>query len=255
MTAELPVMPLGIRLLNANTALWDGDAEGALAAFRALVAEAPAMRQARYGLASALMAAGAADEAARAIDEARTLHALEVVGLTEVDLARCRSDAAYAAQVADLFYGASMVAVASVIYGMAAAAGGHSLQSLISHGLSLHHQGRTEEAIAAFRVAADRTGDAAVAEFLLPAHFPAEDGVARHAAEARRWAARFTAPRPEPAFDNAPADGRPLRIGYFTPSFTGTQARQFLVPLIASHDPQSVEVFLYPQAEEPFACG
>src|SRR6185312_15830170 len=255
MTAKLPVTPLGIRLLNASTALWDGEPEAALAAFRALVADAPAMRQARYGLASALMASGAAEEAGQAMDEARALHALEVVSQTEVDLTRCQSDGAYAAQVADVFYGAGMVAVASVIYGMAAAAGGHSLRSLISFGLSLHHQGRAEEAIAAFRVAADNTCDPAVAEFLLPAHFPAEDGVARHAAEARRWGERFAPPRAAPAFDNDTAEGRPLRIGYVAPSFTGNQARQFLVPLIGAHDPATVEVFLYPQAEGPSPCA
>ena len=92
-----------------------------------------------------------------------------------------------AIQLADMFYASSMVAVASAIYSLAAARGPMPLPALLCYGLSLHHQGRAEEAIALFRAVADHTDDAETAEFLLPVHFPAENGAERHAAEARRW--------------------------------------------------------------------
>ena len=250
MTTEQAVTPLGVRLLHAQAALQDGDIDRAAQAFNQLIADAPGLRQARYGLASALLAAGDREQAEKVLESARVLHAAEVLRGADADLARCQNDAGYAVQVADIFYGAGMVAVASVIYGLAVAAGGMTLQRLIQYGLSLHHQGRAEDAIAVFRVVADSTDNAAAAEFLLPAHFPARDGVERHAAEARRWAERFTAGRPEPGFANAPTAGRRLRIGYVAPSFTNTQSRQFLAPLLDNHDPEAVEVFLYPQNDE-----
>ena len=69
----------------------------------------------------------------------------------------------------------------------------------------------------------------------------------RHAREARRWAARY-APPLDPAslsFANEPHADRRLRIGYVTMSFTGTQVRQFIRPVLESHDPEAVEIYLY----------
>jgi protein O-GlcNAc transferase len=250
MTTAQAATPLGVRLLHAQAALQGGDVDRAVAAFRQLTADAPGLRQARFGLASALKGAGQSEESDKALDDARVLYAAEAMRGADVDLARCQSDPAYAIEIANVFYGASMVAIASTICSLAAAAGPMPLPALLSYGLSLHHQGRAEEAIAVFRLAADNTDDAGFAEFLLPAHFPAENGVQRHAAEARRWADRYAVSRPEPAFDNPSADGRRLRIGYVAPSFVNNQARQFLTPLLDNHDPEVVEVFLYPQGEE-----
>ncbi len=250
MTTQQAVTPLGVRLLHAQAALDDGDAERAAAAFRQLIADAPGLRQARFGLASALLATGRQAEADEALEAARVLYTAEVLRGANLDPARCQSDQAYAIQLADMFYASSMVAIASAIYGLAAASGPMPLPALLCYGLSLHHQGRAEEAIGVFRTIADHTDDAATAEFLLPAHFPAENGVERHAIEARRWADRYAAAGPEPSFGNPPADSRRLRIGYVAPSFINNQARQFLAPLIDNHDPHAVEVFLYPQREE-----
>jgi protein O-GlcNAc transferase len=250
MTAEPPVTPLGIRLLGASRSLCDGRAADARAAFQAIAADAPQLRQARYGLASAYLALGEAAEAEAAMVAARWLHAVEILARTDADLARCQGDPAYALQLADVLYGHGSVALASVIYGMAAGAGGLPMQGLVSYGLSLHHQGRAEEAISVFRFVSERAEHPALAEFLLPAHFPAVDGVARQAEAARLWGARWAAPVPEPAFANPPLAGRRLRVGYVGPSFVGTQARQFVAPLLDHHDPDAVQVFLYPQAEE-----
>jgi protein O-GlcNAc transferase len=250
MNTEQPVMPLGVRLLRAQAALYDRDIDRAVIAFRQLIAQAPGLPQARFGLASAMAAAGQPDEAAKAMDAGRVLLAAEMVRGSDFDLRRCQSDRDYAIQVADRFYTASLVAIASTIYGLAVAAGPVPMIALLRYGLALHHTGRPEEALAVFRTAADNTVDPAAAEFLLPAHFPAANGVERQAIEARRWADRYAPGGPEPVFGNAPAEGRRLRIGYVAPSFVNNQARQFLAPLLDNHDREAVEVFLYPQAVE-----
>jgi len=250
MTTEQAVTPLGVRLLHAQAALLDRDADRAATAFRQLIAQAPGLPQARFGLASAMAAAGHPDEAAKAMDAGRILLAAEMVRGADFDLGRCQSEPAYAIQVADRFYTAAMPAIAATLYGLAVAAGPVPMSVLLKYGLTLHHQGRPEEALAIFRIAADNTDDPPTAEFLLPAHFPAANGVERQAVEARRWADRFATGRPEPVFANPPADGRRLRIGYVAPSFVNNQARQFLTPLLDNHDREAVEVFLYPQAEE-----
>jgi protein O-GlcNAc transferase len=250
MTTQQAVTPLGVRLLHAQADLQGGDADRAVLAFRQIIDDAPGLRQARFGLASALMASGRQAEADEALDAARVLYTAEVLRGANLDLARCQGDQAYAIQLADMFYASAMVAVASAIYSLAAAGGPMPLPALLCYGLSLHHQGRAEAAIALFRAVAEHTDDAGTAEFLLPVHFPAENGAERHATEARRWGERFAASRPEPIFGNPSADGRPLRVGYVAPSFVNNQARQFLTPLLGNHDPKVVEVFLYPQRAE-----
>ena len=51
-------------------------------------------------------------------------------------------------------------------------------------------------------------------------------------------------------FANPPADSRKLRIGYVAPGFATSQVRQFIAPILLSHDPDRVEVVLYPATAE-----
>src|SRR5437879_13056223 len=95
MATEQPVTPLGVRLLYAQAALLDGDLGVATTAFSQLVADAPALHQARYGLASCLMAAGDQEGGTRALDTARILHADEILRAAQVDTFLCRADSGH----------------------------------------------------------------------------------------------------------------------------------------------------------------
>ena len=236
-------------------------AEGRMAALahaaRLRLAEAPDDWVARYILAAALLAGGEAEAGARALDQARLLQALIVLQEAGVDLEALRRDGASAASMGAQLYARGFVALAEVAFEAATRAGCPDRAAWLSLALSRQHQGRVEEAIAAFRDAAARWPTPAVEQFLLPALFAADDGVARQAAEARRWAARHAPSVTAPAFRNACADGRPLRIGYVAPRFTTSQLRQFMAPLFDHHDSTAVQVFVYPEASEVmdgFAC-
>jgi protein O-GlcNAc transferase len=237
--------------LNAPlTALLAGDAAAAIAGFRAAITATPADVDARYGLASALAAGGDGAGASVALEEARLLQGLLLAKDAGADLPRIERDGDYAAAVATQFYAAHHVAVASVIFGRAILAGHNSSNGLLTYALSLQHQGRAEDAIGVFRATAQLYPSAAVDQFGLFPHFMVEDGPARYAAAARAWAERWAPESENPVFANPPAEGRRLRIGYVSPAFGALQVRQFITPILETHDPANVAVFLYPATGE-----
>ncbi|MES2033907.1 MAG: hypothetical protein V4466_07015 [Pseudomonadota bacterium] len=227
-----------------------GETAAALDGARRLVEQSPQGADARYWLSSALAATGDAEGAAQALTDGRTLHAIALMRQMGADVPAMSRSAEQASNVAGQLYAARYVAAASVAYGLAIGAGEDRAEPLLSYALSLQHQGRAEEAIPVFRAVAELYPSAAASQFLLPPHFYVADGVARHAAEARAWAARHAPPAPARRFTNPPAAGRKLRIGYVAPSFTQVQVRQFIQPVLDSHDREVVEVFLYPARSE-----
>ena len=84
----------------AKEALFAGDAETARAILEPLAEQAPAVADIRYCLASARAATGDGIGASEALDDARTLHAVQLVQAAGIDVARCRVDGDYAARVA-----------------------------------------------------------------------------------------------------------------------------------------------------------
>lgn len=239
---------------NVNDAialLMAGDAQGALSVLRILVASDPSNFEQRYWLASAALAAGLADEADQALNDARLLHAFALIRGFGGDVARVSKEPDYATVVADHLYAADAIATAGVALSLAITGGEATAEMYFTYGLCLHHQGRAEEAAMVFR--AVNESDRATAksyQVLLFSLFFVKDGVARHAAEAREWARLHEYKGPVAPFANSRDLGRKLRIGYVAPAFLKFQARQFVVPLIENHDRETVEVFLYPQTPE-----
>ena len=226
-----------------------GDLPTAAAALGLVLAADPDDPEARYWLASALLMGGDAEGAARALDDARTLHGLALARQMNIDLPRCRRDGDYAAQVAAILYDQLQVAIASVLFGMARAAETPSRMGLLPQARALQHQGRIEEAIAAFKAAADASPSPTVDQFGLYPLLLLKDPH-RYVAEARRWAARYAPGGEARPFANGPAAGRKLRVGYVAPSFATSQVRQFIAPVLAAHDRDQVEIVLYPQAAD-----
>jgi protein O-GlcNAc transferase len=242
--------PAAAALDDVLRLLMDDQPVEALALARTLADQAPQNADARYWLSSALSANGLADDATVALNDARLLHAIALMRKLDGDVVKISRDPQHAVETAVKLYNARYVATASVAYGMAISAGEERREPLISYALSLQHQGRAEEAIGVFRAVAELFPSASAHQFLLVPHFNVEDGIARHAAEARRWGELYAPDVPVPAFANRPAAGRKLRIGYVAPSFTQVQVRQFITPVLDGHDRSAFEVFVFPNRAE-----
>lgn len=217
---------------------------------RARLAADPSDLQVRYDIAAHLLAGGDAAGGEAMLDDARLMHAIAVMRGAGADVVRVRDDPDYAVMVAGQLYNQRHVATASVAYGLAIAKDHVSQAALLSFGLSLQHQGRAEEAIRLFAAAAELYPSPSVAQFQLYPHFMVADGVERHAAAARRWAATYAPPRATAPLTNSRDPDRTLRIGYVGPTFSSGQVRQFMAPLLDHHDRERFEVFLYPNQPE-----
>jgi len=218
---------------------------------RARLAADPGAFAARYELAAALWAAGERDAGHAMLEDARLIHAIAVMRAAGADVMRVRDDPDYAVMIAGQLYNQRHVATAGVAFGMAIARDHTSQQGLLSFGLALQHQGRAEEAIRLFTAASEMYPGAAIAQFQLYPHFMVDNGVERHAAAARAWAARYAPARSAAPLNNTPDPEKRLRIGYVAPAFGSSQLRQFMAPLLDHHDRERFEVFLYPNQQEP----
>lgn len=218
-------------------------------------AAAPTQYEARYQLYSSLAAAGEWEAAAPVLEEARNLHAHAVLAAVGVDWDRFRSDRAYCAELGQQLYGNKLMAAASLCYGRAIDWDDPDAQLLVGYGLSLQHQGRMQEAIDVFSVAAELFKNPTVHQFLLYPLFFTPDRMRRVSEESRRWGALYAADgRYTPVFGNSRSPDRRLRIGYFGPSLTRNQVSPSTLPVLEAHDPEAVEVFVYcpdPALEAP----
>jgi predicted O-linked N-acetylglucosamine transferase (SPINDLY family) len=237
-------------LEQAQAELFGGAPQAAVARLEALTAAFPEHLVAAYFLAAARGAAG--DEAGlrAGLRDARSRHAQFQIAEVGGDFERMAREPAYAEQVAQAFYGAGHVAVAAEAYALAVKAHNPSPQVLVGLGLSLQHQGRADDALAAFvRACEVYPGSPQVRSFLLYILFFVTDGVRRHAEEAFRWAQVYAQPSlpPVSSFRNPPLEGRKLRIGYVCPS-VDSQLRQFFLPVLEHHDRETTHVVMYVNA-------
>ena len=104
-------------LQAGREALLAGDPHAAVAVLSALVAALPAEVEPRYWLASAMLTADDAD-AAQAMDNARTLHALMAARSLGADVERCQAEPDYANAIATEAYSKNLVAISGVVRGM-----------------------------------------------------------------------------------------------------------------------------------------
>jgi protein O-GlcNAc transferase len=126
-------------------------------------------------------------------------------------------------------------------------------------GAALGKQGRHREAVVAYRraLALDPERLVAHSNILFALHF--DPNVSREtlfdehrafgAALARQVEATLS-PRPVPAAGEAE---RRLRVGYVSPDLCAHAVAHFIEPVLASHDPDAVEVYCYSDAARPDA--
>jgi len=230
-------------IAEGRAALRAGDPETAERSFRAALIAAPHDAERLYWLASALIAAGKAAAAEETLAQACTLHAIEALQGIGLDIGALQSDPAYAAEAGGQLYDARLPALANAAIAQAMSKGQITPELLLLYGLSFQHQGRAKEALGMFQAGVDVFPSAAMHEYLLYALFWVEDGCRRYAEEARRWAQRW-APAVVARPELRPVGAR-LRIGYVAPSFSRSQLRQFVMPVLDAHDPAAVALHLY----------
>jgi predicted O-linked N-acetylglucosamine transferase (SPINDLY family) len=235
-------LTLGVEAFRA------GDYAAAIGHLQARVLEAPRDYEARYWLSSAAQAAGATEQAAEILADARTLHVHAVMAELGADMGRIRSlDRAYCAELGITFYVNKLMAAASDCFGRALDFDDLNPDLMRNYGLSLQHQGRIKEAVDVFTAASEMFSIPGVHQYLLYPLFFVEDRMARVAAESRRWGELHAPPPDQPPapFTNPRTAERRLRIGYVGPNFTKNQVAPSTVPVFEAHDPAAVEVFVY----------
>jgi protein O-GlcNAc transferase len=223
--AALDGLETSDRMAQGLAAFQANDFAAAISHFQTRVMQAPGDYEARYWLASSAAAAGATEEAAGILSDARTVHAQAVMVAGGVDVARLRTDRAYAYQIGNTCYAQKYMAAASDCFGRALDFDNLDPTLMLSYGLSLQHQGRIQEAVDVFTAASEVFSIPSVHQFLLYPLFCVEDRMARVSAASRHWGELYAPPpsvAPAP-FANARSADRRLRIGYVGPSFTRNQ--------------------------------
>ncbi len=119
-----------------------------------------------------------------------------------------------------------------------------------AHGLAvaLFHTGQTAGALEQIDDAARLApADWRIAGSQAYMHAATEADPARTLALYRSWGERFADPLAAQAgpFENDRSPGRRLRIGYVTADFREHSVAFFMEPVLANHDPDAVEVFVY----------
>ena len=140
--------------------------------------------------------------------------------------------------------------MSGVVRALALGNGAIDATGLLSYGLTMQHQGRAEEASQVFQAVVENFPSPVAHAFLVYPQLLCDDSDARHSAVARDWAQLYAPAVPQPRHANPDLAGRKLHIGYLAPNFSGSQLRQFIAPVLESHDPEKVSVTLYPAAAE-----
>ena len=118
----------------------------------------------------------------------------------------------------------------------------------VNLGMMLQALGRLNEAAAALeegiRLAPEEQAAAAHTGLILNMHYQGTVSEAEIFAAAQRFAAHIAIPA-NTHFKNLPEPGRRLRIGYVSGDFNQHPVGFFLSPVLANHDPDSVEIYAY----------
>jgi len=222
-------------LAAANRAAVSGDAKAAIGLYRTLVARKGAPLAAHVNLAATLLAVRDLDAAAAAASAATAAFA--------------RSPDAHAV-FGEVALAAGFPVRAAAAFERALSLAPPTAARLNNLALALQGQGRIAEALAAHaKVRALAPGDMVLASnALMCAQYDPPGDPAEALARAKAWPGPRGAARPAIG-DRDPA--RKLRVGYVSPDFCSHSCSYFLVPLLAGHDRNAVEVFAYSDVAAP----
>ncbi len=228
-----------------RSALLAGNVEEALLRLTTQINEGANSFQIFYDLYAACLAACDEGSAREALNTAISLHAVDIMRESNVDLPRFKTDSAYAFDICSAYYQLDHPGIASVASGRVIQLGRMDEQVLKTYGLSLQHQGRVEEASEIYRAGADGLDSASMHQFLMYSLFFVSDGVERYSQEAVLWAKKFAGVVASTPQMPKPLVGRRLKVGYVAPNFSTSQLAQFVIPILEAHDRSRVEITLY----------
>jgi predicted O-linked N-acetylglucosamine transferase (SPINDLY family) len=237
---EFRVSPLGHEtpelLAAAAASLARGAARDAEALYRTALIRQPWEPEIRYRLASAQIALGKSDEALFTLAEARDQHTRLVLQAHAPDALAPDAQPTRLLELAQAFYRQNQMATASSLFQRLVEANPDVASLRSSLGLSLQHQGRIEEAVAAFEALQRRWPHPqhhSLLHYVLAFQRSTPDAMYQ---EGLRWARLHAAPLAKrPPRPLARRDGK-LRIGYFSPLFNQHQLTKFFRPAIEHHD-------------------
>lgn len=135
---------------------------------------------------------------------------------------------------------------------------GDNADARVNLGAALHGQGRLAEAEAQVQqaIAHDPNSATAHSNLLFLYSYNCLLAPDRLLEEHRQWAQRHARPRHPPlAHANSRDPERRLRIGYLSPDFHQHSVAYFIEPVIATHDRDRVELFLYAELPNPDAVS
>ncbi|KRA60355.1 hypothetical protein ASD79_08965 [Caulobacter sp. Root655] len=212
---------------------------------RAAATKRPQDADIRYQLASAQIALRKLDDAQRTLAEARDLHGRLVVQAMAPKAMDPQATTGDLVAIVEFLYANNQMAAAT-----------HVMQRLlelhpadsglrVKMGLAFQHQGRVEEAIAAYEGALRHWPSADDHSYLHYARAFQRATPDAMFQEGLRWAqlhaSKTQAPRPPALYR---PEGR-LRIGYFAPLFNQHQLSKFIQPVLEHHDRTRFSIVCY----------
>jgi protein O-GlcNAc transferase len=129
-----------------------------------------------------------------------------------------------------------------------------SVEASVNLGVALNDQGRTRDAIEVYRDALAQRPDTVLlaSNLLFTLHFDPELSPETIFAEHLAFGRSFAEPlREQRAFTQSRDPNRRLRVGYVSADFRWHPVSYFLDPVLAEHDPASVEVYCYSDVDRP----
>ncbi|WP_309606935.1 tetratricopeptide repeat protein, partial [Phenylobacterium sp.] len=242
-------------MMSAGAAcLANGAHADAEALFRSAVIKRPWDPETRYQLAAAQIAAGKHDDALRSLAEARDQHARLILAAHAPEALALDADPQRLLDLAEGFYGRNQMATATGLYQRLIDANPDVASLRLRLGLALQHQGRIEEAIAAFESLERRWPHPQHHSFLHYAlAFQRATPDAMYQEGMRYWEAHAKG-LPKGRRRLTRADGK-LRIGYFAPLFNQHQLTKFFAPVMEHHDKDRFSLACYSGAPANDAVG
>ena len=243
-------------LMSAGAAcLASGQATDAEALFRSAVIRRPWDPETRYQLASAQIAGGKLDDALRTLTEAREQHARLILETNAPEATRIDANPQRLLELAESFYLRNQMATAASLFQRLVDANPDISSLRLRLGLALQHQGRIDEAIAAFESMERRWPNPQHHSFLDYARAFERATPDAMYQEGQRWWSRHAAHLPKSKPRKLPRPGGKLRIGYFSPLFNEHQLTKFFQPVMEHHDKDRFSIVCYAGAAPSDAVG
>jgi protein O-GlcNAc transferase len=232
-------------LLSAGAAcLANGAADEAEAMFHCAAIKRPWDPETRYLLASAQIAAGRRDAALRTLAEARDQHARLILAANAPEALPVDAEPQRLLDLAELFISRNHLAVGTSLFQRLIDSNPDVPHLRVRLGLNLQHQGRIEEAIGVFESLQRRWSHPEAHSFLnyaLAFQRPTPEAMYE---EAKRWWRIHAARLPKRKRSLSRPDGK-LRIGYYSPVFSGHQLTKFFAPVMEHHDKARFSLVCY----------